>query len=160
MKLSLKSHIHVWRHALFALCLILAAYVIAPGFSSSAQAATGFGERTYWNNVKNLGDPALLRAYLKRYPHGKYVALAQAKLGHHKTPAHTKKLKHKVRNHPRAAKHHVAAHLHAKRKILRKPLPANALNTVPSEGSRGQSKGSGSGTGGGGGSSSGGGWQH
>lgn len=152
MKTYLKHKIRFWRSMLFAFCLMLTAFFIAPGFSSSALAASGSAEHTYWNNVKNLHDPALLRAYIKRYPHGKFVALAQAKLGYGKTFIHGKKVKHKARKTPRvrAAKHHVAHRVHARRKII-VPKQSYWFSNDQSGGGHG---------GGGGGSSNGGGWQH
>lgn len=147
MKTYLKHKVRFWRSMLFGFGLMLAAFFIAPGFSSSALAASGSAEGIYWNNVKNLHDPILIRAYIKRYPHGKFVALAQAKLGYGKIFIHGKKVKHKARKtlRTRAGKHHVAHRVHVRRKIIK---PQQSYDQ--SNGGNG---------GGGGGTSNGGGWQ-
>ena len=153
MKTYLKHKVRFWCGMLFGFCLMLAPFFMAPGFSSSALAAGGTAEGTYWNNVKNLHDPVLIRAYIKRYPHGKFLSLAQAKLGYGKNFIHSKKVKHKARKTLRThtAKHHVAHRVRVRRKIII-PQQSYQLNNDQS--------GGGHSGGGGGGTSTGGGWQH
>jgi hypothetical protein len=38
-------------------------------------------EKTYWDSVKDSGDPDAIQLYLKKYPNGYFVDLANAKLG-------------------------------------------------------------------------------
>ena len=35
------------------------------------------GELTFWNSIKNSGNPDMFRAYLNKYPDGTYAELAQ-----------------------------------------------------------------------------------
>ena len=35
------------------------------------------GELTFWNSIKDSGNPDMFRAYLKKYPDGTYVELAR-----------------------------------------------------------------------------------
>ena len=34
------------------------------------------GELTFWNSIKDSGNPNMFRAYLKKYPDGTYAELA------------------------------------------------------------------------------------
>ena len=35
------------------------------------------GELTFWNSIKDSGNPDMFRAYLNKYPQGTYSELAQ-----------------------------------------------------------------------------------
>ena len=37
-------------------------------------------ELTFWNSVKDSNDPAMLEAYLAKYPEGEFKSLAEIKL--------------------------------------------------------------------------------
>jgi len=37
-------------------------------------------ELTFWNSVKDSNDPAMLEAYLEKYPEGEFKALAEIQL--------------------------------------------------------------------------------
>ena len=39
------------------------------------------GELTFWNSIKDSGNPDMFRAYLNKYPNGTYVELAQINIG-------------------------------------------------------------------------------
>ena len=39
------------------------------------------GELTFWNSIKDSGNPDMFRAYLNKYPNGTYAELAQINIG-------------------------------------------------------------------------------
>lgn len=54
-------------------------FYFTPGTNpAAAENPTHTVELTYWNSVKDSGDPALLNVYLERYPSGLFAGLAKA----------------------------------------------------------------------------------
>jgi hypothetical protein len=57
------------------------AIALAAPPSLAARSDTAAFELTFWNSVKDSGDPAMFEAYMNRYPQGAFVELARLKIG-------------------------------------------------------------------------------
>ena len=44
---------------------------------AAANGEVSEGELTFWNSIKDSGNPDMFRAYLNKYPDGTYAELAQ-----------------------------------------------------------------------------------
>ena len=53
---------------------------VTPAPATSAEEEALKTEKTYWDSVKDSGDPEDIQLYLKKYPNGYFVDLANAKL--------------------------------------------------------------------------------
>jgi len=52
----------------------------APPVPPAANGSAAEIEITFWNTVRNSGNPALIKAYLQKYPNGHFALIAQAML--------------------------------------------------------------------------------
>ena len=48
-----------------------------PADLDAANAEVSEAELTFWNSIKDCGNPDMFRAYLNKYPEGIYAELAQ-----------------------------------------------------------------------------------
>jgi adenylate cyclase len=53
---------------------------VAPRIEAQSEAGEQAIELAFWEGVSDTGDPALLKAYLEKFPDGEFAILARARL--------------------------------------------------------------------------------